>query len=74
MMRFAILGLLVSLAACSSVTAENERGGIISHVSGLDRDKSFQMADDNCHKYKRVARISGQDALEATMTYDCIAP
>lgn len=73
-MRFLTLAALLLLAACSTLTASNERGGILSHVSGLDRDAAFKMADDSCRKYNRVARISGTDVLQSTMTYDCVAP
>ena len=68
------LGAVLVLAGCSSLTAANERGGVISHVSGLDRDKAFKLADDHCHKYGRVARISGENGLDGTMTFDCVAP
>lgn len=72
--RAAAIFLAGLASGCSSLTAENERGGIISHVSGLDRDKAFKLADDSCHKYGRVARISGTNTLDSTMTYDCVAP
>jgi hypothetical protein len=74
MKRAIICIALLWLAGCSTLTASNERGGIISHVSGLDRDAAFKKADDSCRKYGRVARISEQDALDSTMTFDCVAP
>ncbi len=67
--------LMLSLAACApTLKGANERGGIIDHVSGLTRETAFKMADGHCRKYGRVARISGQDALQSNMTFDCVAP
>ena len=74
MRRFVLVGILLAVSGCSSLSAANERGGVISHVSGWDRDKAFKLADDHCHKYGRVARVSGTDALDGTMTFDCVAP
>lgn len=73
-MRVFLILSLLALGGCSSLTAANERGGILSHVTGFDRDKAFKMADDHCHKYGRVARISGTNELDNSMTFDCVAP
>jgi len=65
----------VGLCGCApTLTAANERGGVIDHVIGLDRDVAFQKADEHCRKFGRVARISGQDTLASTMTFDCVKP
>ena len=68
------VGLLTVAGCAPSLTAGNERGGVVDHVIGLDRDQAFAIADAHCRKYGRVARISGQDTLASTLTFDCVAP
>jgi hypothetical protein len=63
-----VLGLLL-LAACAP-----ERGGIVTHATGLQQSDAFKVANEHCQKFGRVARISGTDVLDNTMTFDCVAP
>tara|TARA_R110000868_G_scaffold44407_2_gene148369 strand:- start:217 stop:441 length:225 start_codon:yes stop_codon:yes gene_type:complete len=74
-MKILILPLLLLLAGCApKLSVANERGGIVDHVSGLTRNSAFKLADNHCRKFGRVARISGQDALQSNFSFDCIAP
>jgi hypothetical protein len=72
-MRKSVL-LLFLLSGCTSIEGANERGGTISHVIGLTTQEAFKKADAHCHKYGRVAQISGTDTLASTMTFNCVAP
>lgn len=72
---------LLLLAACASVelTGANERGGIVSVRGGFmrssaDQADAFNLANEHCKKFGRVARISGADLQRRTMTFDCISP
>lgn len=76
----ASVGLLL-LAACASVelTGANERGGIVSVRGGLmrsagDQTDAFNLANEHCKEFGRVARISGTDLQRRTMTFDCVSP
>ena len=73
-MRYLMLSLLLLVGCAPSLNAANERGGIVDHVSGLTRASAFKLADDHCRRFGRVARISGQNALESNFSFDCIAP
>lgn len=63
----------LALAGCSpSLSAANERGGLVSHATGLYRGEAFQLADNHCRQFGRAARISGQDVITNTMSFDCV--
>jgi hypothetical protein len=64
-----------SVAGCApSIVGANSRGGTIEHVSGLTKGDAFRQADAHCQKYNRVARISGQNEWDSSMTFDCVPP
>lgn len=70
-----LTGVCLAVAGCSpNLEASNERGGILPHVIGLNRAEAFSAADQHCRKFGRVARFSGTDALNSTLSFDCVAP
>lgn len=72
-MRYVLLLGLLTLAGCApTLTGANERGGMISHVGGWNRDDAFKLADGHCKQFGRTARVSQLDALESIMTFDCV--
>jgi hypothetical protein len=72
-MRYFVLAASLAVTGCApSLVGSNERGGMISHVSGMNRDDAFSLADRHCRQFGRAARISGQSALDSTMTFDCV--
>lgn len=63
------------LCACApTLIGANSAGGMVDHVSGLTRTDALAKADAHCHQYGKVARISGQDPLDSTLTFDCVKP
>ena len=66
---------LALLSACApTLNGANERGGIVTHATGLQQSDAFALADEHCKKFGRVARVSGLDVLDNTMTFDCVPP
>jgi hypothetical protein len=77
-MAYRIVGLIIlafGISGCApTLTGANEAGGMVSHVTGLRQTEAFNVADAHCHQFGKVARISGTDALNSTMSFDCVAP
>jgi len=75
-----ILGLAVlgvgTLQGCAqpTVMAGNERGGIVSQTNGTNEATGFALADAYCHRYGRVAQITGMDVLYNRMMFACVEP
>jgi hypothetical protein len=70
-----ILNVAILTGCTPDLIAGNETGGMVSHADGfVNRDKAFAVAEANCKKYDKVARISGQDPFASTMTFDCVKP
>jgi hypothetical protein len=48
-------------------------------VSGADsvfesRAGAMKIADDHCARFGKVSRVSGQDPMAGTLTFDCVKP
>jgi hypothetical protein len=72
-MRVVLLTILLALVGCApSLTGANERGGMVSHVGGWNRAESLALADEHCHKFGRLARISGTSPMDSMITFDCV--
>lgn len=74
----AVLGAIVaaSLSGCAQqLISGNAAGGMVSGGDNLfeSRGGAMAIADRNCEKYDKVARVSGQDPMAGTMTFDCVA-
>lgn len=68
-------GIAFGLQACQAgLLTGNERGGIVEHVTGMTEAAAFKIADDHCHKFGRVARVSGLDVVFNRLMFDCVAP
>jgi hypothetical protein len=39
---------------------------------GLDKDVALKRADEHCAKFGKIARVTGQDTLGSTMSFDCV--
>lgn len=75
-MRAALILLaLVTLSGCApTLVASNSAGGIVGHISNVNRAQGFALADAHCKEQGKVARISGQDWVYNTMPFDCVTP
>jgi hypothetical protein len=69
-MRTAIAALLL-LSGCAEVVQTTPAGGILK-VAGNEYGKALSLAQAECQKYGKNARISGQNPLNNTVTYDCV--
>jgi hypothetical protein len=66
---------VVALASCApDLVAGNEAGGMVSRATGMQADKAFAVADAHCRQYGKVARVSGQNIWNNTMSFDCVKP
>lgn len=64
----------LSACAAPSLNGANARGGIVTHATGMQQSDAFALANTHCRQYGRVARASGTDVLDNTMTFDCVEP
>jgi len=65
--------VVLALVGCApSLIAGNERGGRISS-NNFAKTRSFELADAHCHKFGRVARLSGE-VNPGDILFDCVAP
>jgi hypothetical protein len=66
---------LLALAACApKVVQGNEGGGFISmHGVVGERQKAARVAQEECAKHGKVARISRFDVISDTVSYECVA-
>ena len=75
-MRIAALLLAAALAGCSYTTTlsdADENGGTIDMVTQLNRDSAVEKANEHCHRYNRVARVT-TDPQSNSLTFICQAP
>jgi hypothetical protein len=72
------IALLPAVSGCGpSLSDANERGGIVTHAGGGGgplQNGAFDLANEHCKKYGRMARISGIDAPDNKMTFACVQP
>jgi hypothetical protein len=75
-MRWVWLVAAVGLSACApSLQNGNSVGGIVKEGLGPGKGgEALAVADAHCRKFGKVARISGQSALDSTLTFDCVTP
>lgn len=73
-----ILGVTaLGLSACApTLVSGNAAGGMVDHFSGISpggRGAAFDIANAHCAKYGKIARVSSQDPLNTTMSFDCVS-
>lgn len=67
-----LIGVALALAGCTpTLTAANQRGGIVENLRPRNVPEAFKAADDHCKKFGRAARVSQQ--TEDTLVFDCVA-
>ena len=72
-MRIAMLiASALLLAACVNQVAATPAGGILK-VVGNKTGTALNLAQAECSKYGRDARINGQNVWNNTITYECVA-
>ncbi len=69
-----MIAIAASLASCApQVTGSNERGRMLHMGLGpAKRAKAFKMAESECAKDGRVARVTGHSEWDNSFTYDCV--
>jgi hypothetical protein len=76
-MRVLVIGLIAAgLSACGSikpatVTSANERTVVIRAITS-DLKAALQLADTECAKHGRVARMAGKIPDSVDILYDCV--
>lgn len=75
MWRGLLLALTLALGGCAPRMAfSNEAGGVIDRKGSMGNDRAYAMAERQCAKYGKAARITGRDLLTNTMRFECVAP
>jgi hypothetical protein len=70
-MRLTLVASMLLLAACANVEEATPAGGILKVVGG-ENGKALKLAETHCQNYGKHARISGQNLLNNTVTFDCV--
>lgn len=63
---------LILLQGCAEIVQATPAGGILK-VAGNEYGKALSLAQAECRKYGKNVRISGQNVLNNTVTYDCVS-
>jgi hypothetical protein len=70
-MRLWLIVLVPLLGSCATMQGATPAGGVLK-VVGNQSGKALQLADAHCQQYGKHARISGQNTLNNTVTFDCV--
>lgn len=71
-MRLTIVGLAaLALSGCASVTAVNDKGGVVEHVG--QAGTGLKLADAYCAKSGKTAKATDFSVWASTLTFECIA-
>jgi len=75
-MRFSIVFLAVALTACgglklAQVTSANARTVTVELLAGETKD-ALKLADSECAKHGRVARMAGKLPDSNDLLFDCV--
>lgn len=64
----------IGLSGCApSLQGANEVGGMIHVGPSINNGAALKLADDHCRQYGKVARVSGENVWNSTMSFDCVA-
>jgi hypothetical protein len=67
----AVVAILITLSGCGpELVAANERGGIVSGP----KTSGFSLADAHCHKFGRVAQVTGMESDYNRFAFACVEP
>jgi hypothetical protein len=72
--RYLCLLFLIPLAACSYTTYlsdADEHGGTVNLVTELNKASAVEKANEHCHKYNLVARVTRTDPQSNTLAFVC---
>jgi len=69
-----VLIVMLALSGCAqTVAGANEAGGIITgNGVTMATKKAFTIAEAECAKYSKIARVTGQSAWDGTLRYECV--
>jgi hypothetical protein len=70
-MKNLCLLLLAALGGCSYLTGADEDGGTVNLVTALTKDSAIEMANEHCHEYGRVTRLTVSDRQSNTLSFVC---
>ena len=74
-MKISALAAALLLAGCApSLTSINDTGGIVTRVRDTTVKEALLLANAECQKTGKVAKLTGRDMLAGTITYECVAP
>ncbi|MFC0302743.1 hypothetical protein ACFSTI_24965 [Rhizorhabdus histidinilytica] len=69
-----LVGLLMLGGCAPTIKANNELGGIIDLKVGHRENAGLALADAECQKYGKRARITNNDEWTGQMRYECVKP
>jgi hypothetical protein len=63
-----------ALSGCTATLKQsNEAGGVIALGELIQGEPAaLKIADDECHKFGKVARVRGKGSLDTRLYYDCV--
>jgi hypothetical protein len=72
-MRTGLIAASLMLAGCAGphVTSSTPAGGIVSSY-GWQPNKALQIANAECARYGKAARVTSENDLQDHMTYACV--
>ena len=75
-MRLILPVLFLALSACAPRLVQSSSAGGMISLNGVmgEKTKSAELATAECQKYGKASRLTGQDVLSDTVTYECVAP
>lgn len=71
---FALTAVLLASACAPSLTSINDTGGIVTRVRDTTVKDALLLANAECQKTGKVAKLTGRDMLAGTITYECVTP
>lgn len=70
-MRGLIIAAMLLLASCANLIEATPAGGVLK-VTGNKTGSALKIAQAHCSQYGKNARISSQNMLNNTVTFDCV--
>ncbi len=72
MKRYLVAACVLVASCAQSIRAGNELGGIVDLKIGHRQNGGLALADAECAKYDKRARITNNDEWTGQMRYECV--
>lgn len=65
--------ICLALAGCApNLAGGNAAGGVINYADAGNEAKTFKLAEAECAKYGKLARMTGSEWVMSTARYECV--